>query len=312
MNRRGLAWQLALRYGVISVLALLALALLAVWSLDQSLTQSAWSRLESTADLAATTAAPALATDDLQPIADALRPVSDATGSRITLVQSDGKIVFDSREDVGPNTGRTDAAEFIAALKGELVRETRYSATRDEQVMYATKPVRRDGQIVGAVRVAKSAADIAQIVGTVLRALVLAIVFVGGLAIVITVWLVRRAVEPVAQLEQQAARLAVGQPATKLVLPETSELASLAGSLNTIARQLEERSLRIGRQGHEQAAILASMTEGVLAVDSDERIIAINSAGSELISAHQLEVQGRSLQEVLRNADLRRFVSRAL
>src|SRR5690606_35914313 len=60
------------------------------------------------------------------------------------------------------------------------------------------------------------------------------------------------------------------------------------------------------------AAILASMTEGVLAVDSDERIIAINSAAASLISARQSEVQGRSLAEVLRNADLRRFVSRAL
>lgn len=312
MNRRGLAWQLALRYGAICIVALVVLALLAAWALDRAQTQSMWSRLEATAELVEHDSADALVAGNLEKLIDSLRAVSDATATRITLVRPDGKVVFDSREDLGPSTGLAGAAEFAAALKGREARETRYSATRDEQVMYAAQPVRSDGQIVGAVRVAKSAESIAQINREVLRTMIVGIALVGGLAIVVGAWQMRRAVEPISQLEQQAARLAVGQPATKLSLPESSELASLAGSLNTIARQLEERSLRIGRQGHEQAAILASMTEGVLAVDSDERIIAINSAASELIGAHQVEVQGRSLQEVLRNADLRRFVSRAL
>jgi two-component system phosphate regulon sensor histidine kinase PhoR len=41
-------------------------------------------------------------------------------------------------------------------------------------------------------------------------------------------------------------------------------------------------------------------------------VITLNSAAAELIGSHQAELQGRNLQEVLRNADLRRFVARAL
>jgi two-component system, OmpR family, phosphate regulon sensor histidine kinase PhoR len=82
--------------------------------------------------------------------------------------------------------------------------------------------------------------------------------------------------------------------------------------LNKIGDQLNERSQRIGRQGHEQEAILASMVEGVLAVDSEERLIAVNSAAAQFIGSKPAEIQGRNLQEVIRNADLRRFVKRAL
>ncbi len=98
----------------------------------------------------------------------------------------------------------------------------------------------------------------------------------------------------------------------KLPLSDLVELTALAASLNKIATQIEERSLRIGRQGHEQEAVLASMVEGVLAVDSDERIITLNSAAAGFVGGNVADLQGRNLHEVIRNADMRRFFQRAL
>lgn len=312
MNRRSLAWQLALRYGVVIAVAIAALAWFAIWSVGQSLTQSMWSRLESTADSAGAEVATPVANGRLDSVLPWLRQLSQATATRISVVQDDGKLLFDSREDASQSDSLADLREIAEALRGRDARQTRYSATREEQIMYAARPLRHEGKIIGAVRVAKSTAEADLLESKLRRAIMLAAVVIGLVVIAVGALFVRRAVEPVAQLTQQAGRLAAGLPTNKLSLPEVSELANLAGSLNAIAQQLEERSLRIGRQGHEQAAILASMTEGVLAVDSEERIIAANSAATELIGAHQLDLQGRKLQEVLRNADLRRFVSRAL
>jgi two-component system phosphate regulon sensor histidine kinase PhoR len=95
-------------------------------------------------------------------------------------------------------------------------------------------------------------------------------------------------------------------------VPDTDELAALAESLNLLASQLEERGHAIGRKGHEQEAVLASMAEGVLAVDSEERVISLNRAAAALVGGRQTDMRGRNLQEVVRNADLRRFASRAL
>jgi two-component system phosphate regulon sensor histidine kinase PhoR len=312
MNRRGLAWHLALRYGVVIAVAVAALAWFALWSVDESLTQSMWLQLEATADSAGAEVAVPAADGQLDSMLPSLRQLSKATAMWITVVDADGKLLFDSRENASPSDSLVDLPEIAEAIHGRNARQTRYSATRDEQIMYAAQPLRHEGKIIGAVRVAKSTAEAEQLHSNFRRAIVLAAAVVACLVIAIGAFLVRRAVEPVMQVTQQAGQLAAGLPTRRLALPEVSELASLADSLNAIAQQLEERSLLIGRQGHEQAAILASMTEGVLAVDTEEQIIAANSAATELIGAHQVDLQGRKLQEVLRNADLRRFVSRAL
>ncbi len=144
------------------------------------------------------------------------------------------------------------------------------------------------------------------------RALLAGIAVVGFFAALACWWLARRSGRQIEPLAHGAEMLSLGRDMPKLPHSEIVELATLATALNKIARQIDERTLRIGQQGHEQEAVLASMVEGVLAVDSDERIITLNSAAAQLIGSHQAELQGRNLQEVLRNADLRRFVARAL
>jgi two-component system phosphate regulon sensor histidine kinase PhoR len=126
-------------------------------------------------------------------------------------------------------------------------------------------------------------------------------------------WILSRHVaRPVAEIASAARSLADGDLNTQFPAADTDELIGLTESIRQLAQQIEERSHVIGRKGHEQEAVLASMVEGVLAVDPQERVISLNRAAAELIGSRQSDVPGRSLQEVLRNADLRRFASRAL
>ena len=73
-----------------------------------------------------------------------------------------------------------------------------------------------------------------------------------------------------------------------------------------------ERGLTIGRQGSQQEAVLGSMIEGVLAIDARQRIVSINRAAADLLGADAAAVVRRPLQEVVRNADLRRFALLAI
>ncbi|MHB8079203.1 MAG: ATP-binding protein, partial [Candidatus Krumholzibacteriia bacterium] len=67
-----------------------------------------------------------------------------------------------------------------------------------------------------------------------------------------------------------------------------------------------------GRQRGEREAVLASMLEGVLAVDGEERVIVLNLAAARLLRVEIPRALGRPLGEVARNADLRRFVGGVL
>ena len=95
-------------------------------------------------------------------------------------------------------------------------------------------------------------------------------------------------------------------------VPDPRELAELADSFNRMAEQLQRRIGVLIQNNNEQKAVLASMAEGVLAVDSQERVISMNTASRRLLGLDGSQAQGRRLAEVVRNADLSRFVTRAL
>jgi two-component system phosphate regulon sensor histidine kinase PhoR len=98
----------------------------------------------------------------------------------------------------------------------------------------------------------------------------------------------------------------------KLPRPELRELVGLAETLNHMASQLDERIGTILRQRQEREAVLASMVEGVIAVDSRSRVISLNRAASALLGLDPAFVIQRRIIEVVENPDLQWFITRSL
>jgi two-component system phosphate regulon sensor histidine kinase PhoR len=79
-----------------------------------------------------------------------------------------------------------------------------------------------------------------------------------------------------------------------------------------MAERLDERIKTIVEQRNELEILLSGMIEGVLAVDTDERVIMLNQAAGRLFGVNPAEAQGRNILEVVRNTDLENFVRSAL
>jgi two-component system phosphate regulon sensor histidine kinase PhoR len=82
--------------------------------------------------------------------------------------------------------------------------------------------------------------------------------------------------------------------------------------MNRMAADLDERLRTVVRQRNEQEAVLSSMVEGVIAIDRDERVIAMNKAAARLLDLDPAESVGRGVEEVARNPELQRFAAGAL
>jgi two-component system phosphate regulon sensor histidine kinase PhoR len=54
------------------------------------------------------------------------------------------------------------------------------------------------------------------------------------------------------------------------------------------------------------------MTEGVIAIDTEERIVSINQAAARLFEYEPLDCQGKSIQEIIRSPALQQFIRQAL
>jgi two-component system, OmpR family, phosphate regulon sensor histidine kinase PhoR len=311
MPRNRLLRQLFLSYVSVIVVCVLALSWFASKALEESYVNGAGERLQIAARMVADQAASGFTGEpgELEQLASR---VGRAMSVRLTLIRPDGKVLSDTREDAARMENHAQRPEVASALAGQEDRIARFSTTRGERMLYVAVPVRQSNQVVGVVRTATSMAEIEQQFGQ-SRNSIIGTAFVVALAgCAISWWLAQRIARPVQEISEGARRFAQGELHGKLPVPQTDELALLAESLNQLAGQMEERGHAIGRKGHEQEAVLASMAEGVLAVDSDERVISLNRAAADLIGGKQTDMRGRSLQEVVRNADLRRFASRAL
>ena len=203
-------------------------------------------------------------------------------------------------------------AKGFAAGGGPTTISSRYEAATGRRLVSLVEPIGPANAPEAIVQVVAdtSAAD-GELAGS-LRRTLLGYLALGGVALAAGYLLASRAARPVQELAEAASLLAGGEVDAPIPTSEPAELASLATAISTLREQLVERGLTIGRQGSQQEAVLGSMIEGVLAIDARQRIVSINRAAADLLGADAAAVVRRPLQEVVRNADLRRFALLAI
>jgi two-component system phosphate regulon sensor histidine kinase PhoR len=133
------------------------------------------------------------------------------------------------------------------------------------------------------------------------------------LAAVFSLLVSRRISRPLERIKQGAERFAAGDFSHRLHSIGSAEIGSLAETMNTMAAQLEERLQTLSKERNQREAVLSSMVEGVLAVDTTGHIISMNKAAAQFFSVFQPETAtGRSIEEVFRNVKLQKFVNEVL
>jgi two-component system phosphate regulon sensor histidine kinase PhoR len=312
MYERRLAWRLFVAYFLVTLVALAALGWYGSYVLDEALASGLSRQLQTTAQLVAQQIEPVLGREYEQQLRAEVARASLANGSRITVILPSGEVLADTRDDPERMDNHARRPEVQAALAGEIRRDDRFSNTLGEPQIYVAVPVIRHGAVLGVVRAAVSRAESRRELRH-YQSMLFSGLVVATLAATLVSWrLARRQSRPFEQVAEAAQRLAQGNETERLPKSDVQELARLSESLNHLAQELENRGHTIGRQGHELEAVLASMIEGVLAVDCEERVISINRAAAQLIGGQVGDVVGRSLQEVIRNADLRRLAAEAV
>ncbi|HEX4149358.1 MAG TPA: ATP-binding protein [Pirellulales bacterium] len=309
MRRKRLLWQLYPSYLLITLASLFAVAGLASAALEQMFVATMRQHLRERAEIIDRLAGIDFTQSRAhQPSCDQLHELTD---TRITLINAAGEVLCDSLRPL-PLENHSDRPEVRDALAGQVGSITRYSPTMGEDMLYVAIPARREGRIVGVVRAAVPLASVARDT----RAFRLAVI-AGGMAIAllaaaVSLLVARRISRPLEAMRAGAERFARGELGHKISVPESEEMAALAESLNEMAQQTQRRIRIMSHQASEQQAVLASMVEGVLAVDPEHRIISMNRAAAALLGNLLGETAGRSLHEVVRSAELRRLVNHTL
>jgi two-component system phosphate regulon sensor histidine kinase PhoR len=314
---RRLFWRIFATYLIVVVLCTVAVGYLAVRSARDFYLDRTAEELAARATLVREEVASlgALDASDLQGV---LARLAEAADTRITVISAglpgppSGEVLADSGRDPSELENHGDRPEFRTALAGGVGRAVRASESIGQDMMYVAVPLVEDGRTVAVVRAARPLTAVEGTLDELYRSIFLAAALVALVAAAVG-WVVSaRIATPMRHIQEGARRLAAGDLSQRLVVPRTEEIAGIAASLNEMARELDETIRSITRERNEREAVLESMVEGVLAVDTDHRVIAVNPAAARLLGIDAEAVRDQAIEEVTRNPELQQAVDAAL
>lgn len=132
--------------------------------------------------------------------------------------------------------------------------------------------------------------------------------FVAALAGLVVFHLTRSWSRVLVMLRRAAEQYAAGHLARRLPSPASDELGGLVEAMNQMAAQLDQRLDDLRRQRNQLEGVLASMGEGVLAVDVDDRVLHLNGALAAMLGLDGGPRAGATLYETVRQTELQHLV----
>jgi len=313
MNRRKrLLWQLFPSYLLITLISLLAATWYASDAMRHFFLDQTATDLRARAALLEKQIRALLSPLQSETIDAICKEAARLSATRITVILPDGTVIGDSRETPHLMDNHAGRPEIITALAGQTGQSLRFSKTLMQRMLYIATPIRDRQNVVAVLRTSLPATT----VETAIRSIQLKIALGGCIIALLTAgmgWIISRRISgPIEQMKKSAAQFAAGDLSHRLVSPATEEMAGLAEAMNQMAAQLDDRIHTIIRQRNQLETVLASMLEGVIAIDSEERIVSINRAAAELFENEPTNCQNKSVQEVIRSPALQQCIRTAL
>jgi two-component system phosphate regulon sensor histidine kinase PhoR len=311
-TRKKFIWRLFFSYIFIALGALVAAGWYFVHSLDAFLRDVVVVELSERARLLQYQILPHL--EPFHPAAvDAIcKQSGKAAETRFTVILPSGAVIGDTWETPQNMDNHAGRPEVAGALAQGQATSKRFSNTLQQNVIYVAIALRKDSQPLAVVRAAIPLARMETQIARIRAEFLGIVAIVALLALMVTFAISRQYGRKMQELKQGAARLAEGELAHRLAIPDSEELAGLAESLNRMAAQLESRLQTVVSQRNQLETVLSSMLEGVIAVSRDERILSVNQAAARWFDLDPEKVRDRSLPEAIRTLAIQKFVKRSL
>jgi two-component system phosphate regulon sensor histidine kinase PhoR len=234
-----------------------------------------------------------------------LRELGRATRLRLTVIQNDGTVLADSEATL-PLANHADRPELIAASRSGEGLAWRQSATTGHVTYYFARRLDEGGKPLGFLRAAAELEEMERAIGTLRATLALGGFVALCVGLLLSVFLARWIARPLEDMGASAMSVTSGNLEARIHGRGPREVKLLAGALNSMADKLRQQIRSEQRARGEIETILASMAEGVVAVDAGERVLLMNDAAARMLGLDAALETGARLWQHLRFAELER------
>jgi len=236
--------------------------------------------------------------------------LSELTDARITYIEATGKVLVDSEAEASEMDNHLNRAEVQEARVKGKGTAIRYSQTLRIDTLYVAVPIMKGSQISGYIRLARPLVEIKKTIQGFNILILQSFLIVVVLSFLIAFIFSSRLVSPIQQMEQYTRKLQAGEIAGTLLIDSSDEMGRLARNINFMVTELKEKVQFATEERGKLEAAFASMTDGVLVLDSQGRIETLNNAFKGIFGIRRRDIVGSTPLEAFRNIDLQNALDR--
>ncbi|HEL8964366.1 TPA: PAS domain-containing protein [Listeria monocytogenes] len=245
---------------------------------------------------------------DAATIQKSLDPLGEDIDARITVINSKGDVVADTKKDPEKLDNHMNRPEVTDILKkGESVGiSIRESDSLGYSMLYVAVPVKHQGKTDGVLRISISLesvdAAVAKLWGN------LALIFGIALVIIaaISVFIARKITRPVREIIEVSTDLANHKYDSRIHGKISGELQDLSISVNTLAESLETQMFEIKQNEQRLNAIVQNLVSGVMLINVDKQVIMTNRTMYQILG--ETEITGKPFYEVIKSFALSQLI----
>jgi len=226
------------------------------------------------------------------------REIKKATGTRVTLITDDGRVIGDSDRDSAQMDNHLNRTEIEQAMLFDTGTAIRRSDTLNYDLLYVARKIRQ-GDESGFIRLAVPLREIDQAVNL-LRIKIMVIV---GVVLLLT-WIVsfwqtdhlRRLLHQITEFSQALSR---GEIEKRLFLRNAGEFSEIADNLTAMSSKLQGMMAQSEEEKSRLNVILKSVPDALLIIDGRGAIILSSSSAKDFFG--DAPVAGVQFVDVVRN-----------
>ena len=214
---------------------------------------------------------------------------------RITLIEADGRVVFDSSASTATMENHLERAEIKEALANGFGQSTRYSSTLMERQLYCAKKL-STGEVI---RVSCSQYTWWTLFVGMLEPIIILLFVAIFLSLFLAFRLSKKIVEPLNKLDPD-------NPEN----PVYEELSPLVERLKSQKEELAFKEAELKKRKDEFNAATKRMNEGLVLLNEKGRILSINDTASRLLSVSRYSV-GKDILLLNSSIEMQELIGRA-
>ncbi|HXH51563.1 MAG TPA: ATP-binding protein [Terriglobia bacterium] len=225
-------------------------------------------------------------------------------GARVAVIDPQGIVLADSQEPSVVSASRADLAEIQKALQGSTGVSVRPDPDLNQELYYLAVPFRYQEKPGYALQLAVPLTDVKSATEALHNEIWVASLVALLLALGIAYFFSQSFTRRVNSLKMFAENLDKTPSVGRSLVYGNDELGDLARSLDRTGSRLRELVYRLSLESARRESILASMVEGVVAVDTDLRITFCNDSFRRVVVTSDSIPENQPLLDVLRDPEL--------